>query len=70
MSQLISTEQLKKATGYERVSDIERCLVSNRVKFLYGKNNTIFTTLDAFNAALGITNDLTTTEQQLKFEIL
>jgi hypothetical protein len=51
---LIDSEQLKKATGYERPGDLEKCLKNNGVRVLYGKNGQPFTTLDAINAALGL----------------
>jgi hypothetical protein len=51
---LIDSEQLQKATGYERASDLEKCLKKNGIRVLYGKNGQPFTTLDAINAALGL----------------
>ena len=55
MSQiLIDSEQLQKATGYERIGDLEKCLKKNGVRVLYGKNGQPFTTIDAINAALGL----------------
>lgn len=55
MSQiLIDSEQLQKATGYERIGDFEKCLKKNGVRVLYGKNGQPFTTIDAINAALGL----------------
>ena len=53
MSQLITLEQLKIATGYDRPGDVEKCLKKNGVRFLYGKSG-IYTTLDALNAAMGL----------------
>ena len=53
MSALINLQNLKEATGYTRASDIEKCLRQNGVRFLYGKNG-VFTTTDAFNAAMGL----------------
>ncbi len=54
MNQLLSTEQLKKATGYKNVADIEKCLQKNHIRVIYGKKGNIFTTTDAINNALGI----------------
>jgi len=51
---LIFYDDLKRATGYERMGDIENCLKKNGVRMFYGKNNQIFTTSDALNLALGI----------------
>jgi hypothetical protein len=51
---LIDSEQLQKATGYDRHADLEKCLKKNGVRVLYGKNGQPFTTLDAINAALGL----------------
>ena len=54
MNPLITTDQLKTATGYDRPGDIEKCLRKNGVRVLYGKGGKIFTTLDAINSALGV----------------
>lgn len=56
MAQLVTLEQLKVATGYDRPSDVEKCLRKNGVRFLYGKSG-IYTTLDAINVAMGIKSD-------------
>ena len=56
MTSLISTDQLKAATGCTRLSDLEKCLRQNGVRFLYGKHG-IFTTSDAVNAAMGLKLD-------------
>ena len=55
MSNLVDSDELSRATGYERPGDIEKCLRKNGVPVLYGKNGKIFTTVDAVNTALGIT---------------
>lgn len=55
-SAIVTPEQLKAATGYDRPSDIEKCLRRNGVRFLYGKTG-IYTTVDALNAAMGLTPD-------------
>lgn len=56
MSQIVTPEELKQATGYDRPGDIEKCLRKNGVRFLYGKKG-IYTTIDALNHAMGITVD-------------
>jgi hypothetical protein len=53
MAQLVTFDQLKVATGYDRPGDVEKCLRKNGVRFLHGKNG-IYTTLDALNAAMGL----------------
>jgi hypothetical protein len=53
---LIDSEQLQKATGYERTSDLEKCLRKNGIPFARGRNGCIFTTTEAVNQALGIKN--------------
>jgi hypothetical protein len=53
MSQIVTQEELKAATGYDRPGDIEKCLRKNGVRFLYGKKG-IYTTIDALNAAMGL----------------
>jgi len=53
MSQIVTPEELKAATGYDRPGDIEKCLRKNGVRFLYGKKG-LYTTIDALNAAMGL----------------
>jgi hypothetical protein len=53
MSGIVTPEELKALTGYERPSDIEKCLRKNGVRFLYGKTG-IYTTVDALNTAMGL----------------
>lgn len=53
MSTIVTPAELKAATGYDRPSDIEKCLRKNGVRFLYGKSG-IYTTIDALNAAMGL----------------
>jgi hypothetical protein len=53
MSTIVTPADLKAATGYDRPSDIEKCLRKNGVRFLYGKSG-IYTTIDALNAAMGL----------------
>jgi len=54
MTTIVNSEQLQKATGYDRLGDIEKCLKKNGVRVLYGKNGAIITTIDTLNAALGL----------------
>ena len=56
MAELVTLDQLKIATGYDRPGDVEKCLRKNGVRFLYGKNG-IYTTIDALNAAMGLKSD-------------
>ncbi len=53
MSNIVTSDDLKSATGYDRTADIEKCLRKNGVRFLYGKKG-IYTTIDALNAAMGL----------------
>ena len=46
-------EDLKRITGYERLADVERCLVAQGVRFFRGRRG-IWTTVDLVNAAGGI----------------
>lgn len=59
MTVLVSIDQLKIATGYDRPGDIERCLRKNGVRYLYGQGGKIFTTIDAINAAMGLKLNIT-----------
>lgn len=54
MNTLINQPELLKATGHKTKSSLEKCLRAQKVRFLYGKNGEIFTTLDALNAAMGL----------------
>lgn len=60
MTRLVTHEKLKAATGYNRFSDIEKHFIKNGVRFLYGKTE-IYTTIEAINAAMGITTGKTNT---------
>lgn len=54
MNNIVSTKELLIATGFTRVSDLERCLRTQNIPFFFGKKGSIFTTLDAFNSVLGV----------------
>lgn len=54
MARLVTHEELKAATGFDNNAAIEKCLRSQKVPVLYGKNGHVFTTLDAINNALGL----------------
>lgn len=68
MSQIVTQEELKDATGYDRPGDIEKCLRKNGVRFLYGKRG-IYTTIDALNAAMGIPTGNQTPVKQHEIDI-
>ena len=53
MNDVLSTEELKEITGYQRPSDVERCLETQGISFFHGKNGP-WTTLDLINAAKGL----------------
>ena len=53
MSQVLSTTDLLRATGYKRQSDLERCLREQGVHVFYGKDG-VWTTIDLINAAGGL----------------
>lgn len=65
---IIGIEQLKTATGYKLTKDVEAWLKTNRVPFFYGRN-TLFTTIDALNAAMGLKSS-TPKNNNEKIEIL
>lgn len=68
MTILVSIDQLKIATGYDRPGDIERCLRKNGVRYLYGQGGKIFTTIDAINAAMGLkSNDTSAIVEEIDF---
>ncbi len=51
---VLGADELKEITGYQRPSDVERCLESQGIRFFHGKNGP-WTTLDLINAAKGLT---------------
>jgi len=65
---LISTEQLKIFTGYDRPGDIERCLRTAGIRYFHGKGGRIVTTTDAINAALGIQSQTPAADHEFEFE--
>ncbi len=54
MNDVVSTEELKEITGFQRSGDVEKCLESQGIRFFHGKNGP-WTTLDLINAAKGLT---------------
>ena len=63
MDNLVSLAELKEITGYKTAPAVEQCLTKNGVRFLYGRHG-IYTTIDAINAAMGISKDTTQTIEQ------
>ena len=57
MADLINHDQLQQATGCKTKESLEKTLRAQKVRFLYGQNGKLFTTLDAINAAMGIKPD-------------
>ncbi|MCU7844687.1 MAG: DUF4224 domain-containing protein [Candidatus Thiodiazotropha sp. (ex Monitilora ramsayi)] len=51
---IITYERLQELTGYERPSELKKCLKSQGITFLRGKAGRPFTTLAALNRAMGI----------------
>lgn len=51
----LAPEDLERLTGYRRQGDLEKWLRANGVPFFRGQGGRIWTTLDACNAALGLT---------------
>lgn len=59
-ARILTLEDLKAATGYKQIGDVEACLRKNGVRFLYGRSGSksaIYTTMDALNAAMGLQSD-------------
>tara|TARA_B100001059_G_C17536695_1_gene428303 strand:+ start:239 stop:433 length:195 start_codon:yes stop_codon:yes gene_type:complete len=42
---LVTTQDLKDATGYVRIADVIKCLESNRIPFFKGKDGQPWTTV-------------------------
>ena len=66
---LIDSEQLQKATGYDRPGDLEKCLRKNGIPFVRGRSGRIFTTAEAVNQALGIKTANPNNQDQDKDEV-
>ncbi len=54
MARIITHEELKAATGFDNNAALEKCLRSQKIPVLYGKDGHVFRTLDAINNALGL----------------
>ncbi len=54
MQILVSNQELKAVTGCTSNAKLEKLLRAQKVKFLYGNNGQIFTTLEAIHQAMGI----------------
>jgi len=52
--QLINHEQLRAATGCKTRESLEKTLRAQKVPFLYGADGKLFTTVEAVNAAMGL----------------
>lgn len=53
MGNVLTTDDLKKITSYERAGDVEQCLKKQGIRFFLGKNGP-WTTIDLINAAGGL----------------
>lgn len=51
----LAPEDLERLTGYKRQGDLEKWLRQNGVPFFRGQGGRVWTTLEACNAALGLT---------------
>lgn len=56
-SNILTTEDLKAATGYDRSADIERCLRNNGIRVFSGRKGP-WTMRDIVNAAGGIVSGI------------
>jgi hypothetical protein len=55
MSALVTQEQLLQVTGYKVAGEVlERKLSDQGIRFFYGRNGCIWTTMDLINAAGGL----------------
>lgn len=52
--QLINHDQLRAATGCKTRESLEKILREQKVRFLYGAGGKLFTTVEAVNAAMGL----------------
>lgn len=51
---IIPFEKLQEMTGYDRPTDVARCLRDQGIPVLKGKGGRPFTTVDAINQTLGV----------------
>lgn len=54
MNAVIDEPELMQKTGYDTRAQLRACLEANGVKYMTGKRGRVFTTVDAFNAAMGL----------------
>lgn len=51
---LVSFEELSTITGYQKPSDVERCLVEQGIQVFRGRRGRLWTTMDLVNHAGGL----------------
>lgn len=54
MSAIVTFTELQSLTGYSRVGDVEKCLRKNGIRFLYGRNGIVYTTINALDSSMGL----------------
>ncbi|MCU7917107.1 MAG: hypothetical protein KZQ95_01960 [Candidatus Thiodiazotropha sp. (ex Epidulcina cf. delphinae)] len=54
-SKIVTFDDLKKILNYEDQRQIIACLTENKIPFRRGKRGRPWTTVDAINAAMGVT---------------
>ncbi len=64
MSELINQDQLAEIMGYTRSGDVERKLIEQGIRPIYGKPGHFFVTLDMLNAARGILNSVQSIDKE------
>ena len=64
---IVTQQELMEATGYRQRRALERYLRSEKIAFYLGRNKTIWTTVDALNASLGIIRDTRVNPDDLEF---
>lgn len=52
---VLQFEDLQQLTGYQRLSDVERCLTEQKIPFKRCRGG-VWTTVAALNAALGVSS--------------
>lgn len=63
MQHLITQKHLSLWLGYKNKTQIEKCLVENRIPFLYGRGGEICTTSDCIaNSLLGDESEVKTSD--------
>lgn len=59
---VLTCDDLRRATGYDRVGDLRRALDQAGIRYFLGRGGAVWTTIDLVNAAGGLAHGLAQNE--------